>query len=294
MSPAFEKVEYENRIKNLRHTMTTRGLEVLVIGDPSNINWLTGYDAWSFYTPQFMLLDLNFGPFWIGREMDSGAANFTTYLKPSEIIGYADELVQRSDIHPSDFLITLMKEKGYKKSAIGFETDSYFASKRSLDILHDGLNEAKWISTDLLINWVRLVKSPAELEIMKQAGQIAELAMQTAYKNVKVGVRQSDLMADILASQIKGTSEFGGDMPALHPLILAGEAASTAHPMWTDEKLKPDQTVAFELGGCRKRYNVGLARTVHLGTKKSKLLLETTKVVNEGMQWLSTLYMQRF
>ena len=72
-------------------------------------------------------------------------------------------------------------------------------------------------------------------------------------------------------------------MPALHPLILAGEAASTAHPMWTDMKLKPDQTVAFELGGCRKRYNVGLARTVHLGTKKSKTLLETTKVVQEGM-----------
>ena len=283
MAPAFPKIEYDKRVERVRKSMRTHGIEVIIITNPANINWLTGYDAWSFYTPQFMLLDLNSGPFWIGREMDAGAANFTTYLESSEILSYPEELVQRSDIHPSEFLISLMKERGYKKSVIGFETDTYFASKRSLDLLHNGLNEAKWMPTDLLVNWVRIVKSEAELVVMKQAGQIAELAMQTAYKNVKVGVRQSDLMADILASQIKGTSEFGGDMPALHPLILAGEAASTAHPMWTDEKLKPDQTVAFELGGCRKRYNVGLARTVHLGTKKSETLLETTKVVQEGM-----------
>ena len=53
--------------------------------------------------------------------------------------------------------------------------------------------------------------------------------------------------------------------------------------MWTDDRLKSEQTIAFELGGCRKRYNVGLARTVHLGTRKPKKLIETSKAVTEGM-----------
>ena len=283
MAPAFPKLEYEDRVKRVRSSMGTHGIDVLVIADPGNINWLTGYDAWSFYTPQLMLLDMSSGPFWIGREMDSGAANFTTHLSSSQIIGYPEDLVQRSDIHPSDYLADWMKKKGYNQSIIGYETDTYFASKRSLDTLKAGLNKAKWLPADLLVNWVRLVKSEAELNVMRQAGKIAELAMQTAYDKVEVGVRQSDLMADIVASQIRGTSGFGGDMPALHPLILAGEAASTAHPMWTDERLKPEQTIAFELGGCRKRYNVGLARTIHLGKNKPPALIETAKAVMEGM-----------
>lgn len=283
MASAFPKLEYEDRVKRVRSSMGTHGIDVLVIADPGNINWLTGYDAWSFYTPQLMLLDMSSGPFWIGREMDSGAANFTTHLSSSQIIGYPEDLVQRSDIHPSDYLADWMKKKGYNQSIIGYETDTYFASKRSLDTLKAGLNKAKWLPADLLVNWVRLVKSEAELNVMRQAGKIAELAMQTAYDKVEVGVRQSDLMADIVASQIRGTSGFGGDMPALHPLILAGEAASTAHPMWTDERLKPEQTIAFELGGCRKRYNVGLARTIHLGKNKPPALIETAKAVMEGM-----------
>jgi Xaa-Pro dipeptidase len=89
-------------------------------------------------------------------------------------------------------------------------------------------------------------------------------------------------MADITAAMIKGTPEFGGDMPAIHPLILAGEAAKTAHPMWTDAPLEAGQTVAFELGGCRKRYNVGLARTVHLGDPNAELD-RVSDAVQDGM-----------
>jgi Xaa-Pro dipeptidase len=65
-------------------------------------------------------------------------------------------------------------------------------------------------------------------------------------------------------------------------LILAGEAATAAHPMWNDSPLEAGQTVAFELGGCRKRYNVGLARTVHFGDP-SDTLMRTSDAVQEGM-----------
>ena len=51
MAPAFLKVEYDDRLRRVRHVMRDRGLDAVIIGDPSNINWLCGYDAWSFYTP---------------------------------------------------------------------------------------------------------------------------------------------------------------------------------------------------------------------------------------------------
>ena len=58
--------------------MQSKELDALVIGDPANINWLTGYDAWSFYTPQILVVGLELNPTWLGREMDAAAAAFTT------------------------------------------------------------------------------------------------------------------------------------------------------------------------------------------------------------------------
>ena len=282
MAPAFAKDEYDERLYRVRQSMRERNLDALIIGDPSNINWLTGYDAWSFYTPQMMLVGLDRGPFWLGREMDAGAARFTTYLTSDQIVAYPEDLVQRVDTHPAIFLADQIAALGVGRGVIGYESDVYYLTPRALSELKKGLPKARWVDADLLVNWARLVKSKAEIAVMREAAQIAEIAMQTAWDGVRPGVRQCDLMADVVAAQIRGTKQFGGDQPALHPLILAGEAASTAHPMWNDNILKDGQTVAFELGGCRKRYNVGLARTVHLGTP-SMQLQDTAKAVEEGM-----------
>ena len=283
MAPPFLKSEYDDRLARVRGAMATRGLDALVIGDPANINWLTGYDAWSFYTPQMMLVDMYDGPFWMGREMDAGAAKFTSYLTDAEIVTYPEPLVQRTDTHPSAFLAEWIRDHGLATAHIGYESDVYYLSPRALSVLQAGLPDAIWHDADLLVNWVRLVKSDAEIKMMQSAAKIAEVAMQSAWDGARPGLRQCDLMADIVAAQIRGTDEFGGDMTAIHPLILAGEAAATAHPMWTDAVLEDGQTIAFELGGCRKRYNVGLARTIHIGTPPQKLQ-DTAKAVEEGMQ----------
>ena len=283
MAPAFPKAEYESRLQRVRAAMRTHDLDALLIGDPANINWLTGYDAWSFYTPQMMLVDFHDGPFWMGREMDAGAAIFTSYLANHQIIAYPEPLVQRPDAHPAEFLAGWMADHGFASGRIGYESDVYYFSPRSLFELKAGLPNVAWVDADLLVNWVRLVKSPAEIAFMRGAARIAESAMRTAMAGARPGVRQCDLMADVVAAQIRGTPEFGGDQTAVHPLILVGEAASTAHPMWTDAPLLEGQTVAFELGGCHKRYNVGLARTLHLGTPPQKLV-DTAKAVEEGMQ----------
>ena len=282
MAPAFSQQEYSDRLSRIRSAMSSKGFDLLVIGSPANINWLTGYDAWSFYTPQIMVVGLDLEPTWLGREMDAGAASFTTYLSPEQVVPFPESYVQQKHSHPAQFMAQWMKSSGCDGKRIGYESDVYFLTPAAIHHLQTGLANSQWVDSELLVSWQRLVKSTAEIDMLKQASQIAGLAMQTAYDGVKPGVRQSDLMADIVAAQIRGTPEFGGDMTALHPLVLAGEAAATAHPMWTDAVFEHNQTVAFELGGCRKRYNAGLARTVHIG-KPSQTLTKTAQAVNEGM-----------
>jgi len=283
MAAAFPKKEYEDRLQRVRASMIAKGFDALVIGDPSNINWLCGYDAWSFYTPQIMLVGLEAGPYWLGRDMDAGAAAFTTYLEPEQIVPFPEEYVQQKAMHPAQYMANWMTSHGFDNLRIGYENDVYFLTPAAVDHLITRVSSSTWVECELLVNWERLVKSTAEINMLKQAAHIAGITMQAAYDGIRPGVRQCDLMADVVATQIRGTPEFGGDMTAIHPLVLAGEAASTAHPFWTDAEFEKDQTVAFELGGCRKRYNAGLARTVHLG-KPSKTLSNTAAAVNEGMQ----------
>jgi Xaa-Pro aminopeptidase len=282
MAPPFLRSEYADRLHRVRTAMQMQKMDVLVIGDPANINWLTGYDAWSFYTPQIMVVGLEVNPTWVGREMDAGAAAFSTYLPAEQVIPFPENYVQQKEIHPAQFMAEWMKSRGLNGQRIGYESDVYYLTSAAVEHLKAGLFNSTWVDSGRLVNWQRLAKSPAELTMLKQAAVIAGLSMQTIYDGLRLGVRQCDLMADAVAAQIRGTPEFGGDQTALHPLVLAGASASTAHPMWTDAPFEKDQTIAFELGGCRKRYNAGLARTAHIG-EPPKTLLSTAKAVGEGM-----------
>ena len=225
MAPAFTRDEYADRLQRTRQAMERHQIDALVVGDPANINWLTGYDAWSFYTPQVMVVGLELEPTWLGREMDAGAAKFTTYLPAEQVVGYPEHLVQMRDVHPVQFIADWMMNAGLDGKRIGYESNVYFLTPLAIDYLKKGIPNATWSDADLLINWVRLVKSEAEIEMIRQASVIAGLAMQTAYDGVCPGVRQCDLMADVVAAQVRGTPEFGGHLTAIYPLVLACSAA---------------------------------------------------------------------
>ncbi len=283
MSPAFEREEYAQRLARVQAQMAEHRLDALLIGDPANMNWLTGFDAWSFYVPQLVAVTFDRGPIWMGRGMDAGAARLTTYLDEDSIVTYPEDYVQRAGVHPMDFLAERLRAFGLSRKRLGYESDTYYFSPRALDALRSGLPEADFVDVDLLVNWVRAIKSEAEIAYMRDAALIADEAHRVAREGVRPGVRQCDLMGEILRCQVGGNAGFSGDMTALSPLILAGKAASTAHPMWSDETFENGQTVAFELGGTRHRYNAGLSRTVHLG-RPPRVLTETASAVEEGLE----------
>ena len=54
----FSRSEYDERIAKTRHAMAQRGIDLLIVSDPSNMAWLTGYDGWSFYVHQCVLLPM--------------------------------------------------------------------------------------------------------------------------------------------------------------------------------------------------------------------------------------------
>ena len=53
---AFKKSEYQRRIKDVKTRMESAGFDMLICQDPANMGWLSGFDGWSFYTPQAIIL----------------------------------------------------------------------------------------------------------------------------------------------------------------------------------------------------------------------------------------------
>ena len=282
MKPAFDQSEYQLRLERVRRAMTDKDLYAMVIGDPANMNWLTGFDAWSFYVPQVMLVLHDHPPVWLGRQMDAGAMHLTTHLGEASVRPYAEALVQRDDVHPMEAVAQSIRDFGVSGKRVGFESDVYFFSYKAVETLKQTLSDVSWIDADRLVNWCRVIKSTDELKVMRKAAQIASRVMSVACEHIAPGVRQHELVAKILEAQASGVDDASGDLPSICPLILAGEAAATAHPMWTDAPFEKNQTVALELSGAHKRYNAGLARTVQLGKGPQKVY-DTATAVTEGL-----------
>ncbi|KUK65069.1 MAG: Ectoine utilization protein EutD [Parcubacteria bacterium 34_609] len=151
---SFDIQEYKERIKKTKKRMETEGIEVLFISQPANMNYLTGYDGWSFYVHQGIIVSLDKeDPIWVGRGMDANGARITTFLKDEDIKAYADDYVQSKVKHPMQF--------------------------------------------------VAAVK-----------------VIQAGIDSVNIGVRECDAAANISSAQIKGTEKYGGDYPAIVPLMM--------------------------------------------------------------------------
>jgi ectoine hydrolase len=280
---SFGIAEYKERIRKTKERMAEQGIEVLLITDPANMNYLSGYDGWSFYVHQMLvIIDEEEQPIWIGRGQDANAAKITTWIYHENIIPYPDDYVQSDTKHPMDFVADILKQIGQDKRSIGVEMDNYYFTAKCYEQLKKGLPNASFKDATLLVNWVRLVKSDTEIAYMKRAARIAEKAMMAGIELIAEGVRECDVAAKIFHTQITGTEEFGGDYPAIVPLLPSGEKTSTPHLTWTDERYKKGDTVILELAGCYKRYHSPLARTLTIG-KPSDKIKTLSDVVLEGL-----------
>ena len=104
--------------------MQEKGIELLISQDTNNMNYLTGYDAWSFYYAQCVIVHVNAQePLCFVRAQDAGGAFITTYLKKENIIIYEEKYIHVA-MHPYDPLIELIKKNKWDKLNIGVEMDT--------------------------------------------------------------------------------------------------------------------------------------------------------------------------
>ncbi|HET7626897.1 MAG TPA: M24 family metallopeptidase [Bacillales bacterium] len=286
----FDLAEYAARLEKVKGAMETKGVDVLCITNPSNMNYLSGYDAWSFYVHQLLVvLKEEHQPYWIGRRQDANGAKLTTWLDEHHIIYYPDDYVQSKIKHPMDFVTGILRSWGRHRDRIGFEMDNYYFTGRCYEQIKIGIPDARILDTTTLVNEVRMIKSHKEIAYMRNAARIVEKAMDTGVKAIRAGERENEVVAKIYHAQLSGTEQFGGDYPAIVPLMPSGVKTSAPHLTWTDSRYGENDLVILELAGCYRRYHAPLARTVKIGmpNERERTITETVKEgIHEVLQMI--------
>ena len=281
-APPFSKAEYDRRLAETKKRMADAGFDLIVCQDPANMSWLTGFDGWSFYTPQVVLVHLDEEPIWFGRAQDAKAAHITTDIPVDNIIGYSEKLIHHATGHPYDELADLIKHRGWASARIGVELDAHYYTARAHAHLVEGVPDAKVSDSEQLVNWARLVKSDAELVYMREAGEICTAAMNRAIEKVAPGVAQYEVIAEVYRAQVLGVEGAYGDYTGLCPLIQVGEGTSTPHLTWSDQPIPRETLVVLEMAGARHHYHAPLTRTLYLGSPPSEVTALTRTII-EGV-----------
>ncbi len=279
----FSAAEYAARLAKTRAEMAVRGLDAVFVTDPSNMAWLTGYDGWSFYVHQGVLIGLEGEPVWWGRAMDAVGAQRTTYLNHDNIVGYDDTFVQNPLKHPMQELSGLIAARGLATARIGLEMDNYYFTASAFLSLQKHLTGAQFFDATGLVNWQRALKSATEIEYMRRAARIVERMHAVIRDKAEVGMRKNELIADIYHASVLGADGHWGDYPAIVPMAPSGADATAPHLTWDDAPMKAGESTFFEIAGAYRRYQCPQSRTLFLGKPPQKYR-DAEKAVLEAVE----------
>ena len=283
---SFARSEYLERLHKTRRAMDRAGIEILFTCDPSNMAWLTGYDGWSFYVHQGVLIGPEGDPVFWGRIQDANGALRTCYMDPADILGYPDDYVMSEARHPMTHLAGVVRERGWGPRVLGVEMENYYYSARAHAVLSAELGPGIRDAT-ALVNWQRAEKSETEIRYMRRAARIVERMHHAIYELIRPGLRKNELVAEIYRAGLIGaedeTGAFGGDYPAIVPLLPTGADAAAPHLTWDDKPFEQGAGTFFEIAGCYRRYHAPLCRTVFLGEPPAEMRAAEEALL-EGIQ----------
>ena len=268
----FSNDEYKQRMDALRARMEQKGVDCMLITTPENLLYMTGYQTPGYYWWQTFIVPTedNHEPVFIARLIESSNVEPLTWVEDSRPYQDYEDWIT----HTRDALASM----GLDKKRIGLENDSYFLTHKNAMRLMTVLPDATFVDCSGLVEEGRVIKSPQEIEYIRQASRAAEAGMVAAIDAVKVGVTENDVAAAMHSAQILAGSEYTG-LPAF---IKSGPRDILTHGTWYRRRLEDKEIIHFEIPGCIHRYHSAMFRPVYLGEPSPQM----TRAAQVGMDAL--------
>jgi Xaa-Pro dipeptidase len=249
----FPFSEYEKRVEALRTRMQERRFDCVIISDPSNLLYLTGYQTTGYTYFQALIVPIDGEPIMITRGMEESNVYARTWVEKTKTYEDTGDAIQ--------LVVNTLKDMKSYNGRVGFERNSYFFPAYQQDRLLHAFRNKKAYDCYGIVEDGRVCKSKCEIEILKKAALATEAGMKAGIEAVKAGVTEDEIAAEICHEMFSK----GGHYPAVLPYVTSGPRTMIGHATWEGRKVKEKEHVFLEVGGCFQRYHTAMMRTVVLG-----------------------------
>ena len=261
MALHFSKEEFSNRKTKVLNSMKDQNLDALLMFRQESMYWLTGYDTFGYVFFQTLVLDKNGNAILLTRAPDLRQAQNTSNIEDIRI------WVDKDGSNPTDDLKIILDELSLTGKKLGIEYEAYGLTGRNALRLNKSLeNYCKVEDQSELITKIRVIKSPEEIIYVKKAAELADRALDEAWKHSKGGASE----AKILAEMQKVVLEGGGDYPANEYIIGSGHNALLCRYQAEKRILSNQDQLSIEWAGTYKHYHSAMFRTIPIGKADPK------------------------
>lgn len=249
----FDEKEYETRMYKVREQMAKEELDLLMIFDPVNQFYLSGYQTVNQDDYRVLLLPKKSEPIILIWQLEEKSVEITTSINYQ---------IYQTEEYPLEATVTLLKRFCKAGTKIGLE-DGGFLNLKTYYYFIRKLPDVSFVVCNGMVEEIRKIKSEAEIEYLKQASKITQKGMHAAVDACEVGNSENDVVAESLKAMFKA----GSELIAFGPVVSSGYRSGIPHIGNRRKVIKEGETVLIELGGCYNRYTAPLMRTVYLGNQ---------------------------
>lgn len=267
----FPMEEYVRRLRELRERMAERDLDVAIITDPENLMYLTDHQTTGYSYFQALVVPLDREPFMITRKLEETNVVARTWVEITRTYGDTGDAIET--------LWHALNEFGLVDKCIGYERSSYFFPFNQQERMRETFFQSRFVDCFGIVEKGRIVKSDAEIAVMRRAARATEIGVEAGIRAVASGVTENDIAAEVHYAMFKA----GGEYPAVAPYITSGPRTTIGHATWEGRTIGRDEVVFLEVGGCYRRYHAAMMRTVYVGTPPPAIR-EAEAVVAEANQ----------
>ena len=261
MAIHFTKEEFSDRKSKIIVELKKQKLDGLLMFRQESMYWLTGYDTFGYVYFQCLILTTKGDLVLLTRAPDLRQAQNTSIIKNIRI------WVDKDKSNPADELKNILSELSLKNSNLGVEYEAYGLTGRNAIRLNNSLKDFATLSDKSeLVSYLRVIKSPAEIVYVKKAAELADNAMEAAWKYAHAGQNESKILAEMQSVIFNG----GGDYPANEFIIGSGKNALLCRYQSEKRNLDKIDQLSIEWAGTYKHYHSAMFRTILIGKVNDK------------------------
>lgn len=250
----FEADEFNSRLTRLTARLRERGLDAMVTFVQENQYWLCGYETTGFHSfPQGLIVTSDGAKLLVTRQLEIENATDNAFELPA--IGYQD------GEEPGAAIARGLLDTGLQKAKIGLEKKTPWFTVDIFETLTDTAPDASFEDCSGVIEQLRSVKSPAEINYMRTAARCVGAAINAGIETARAGVSEFDIASAVSAARIKAGSHFTRNPT----YITSGARSALGHASWTGRTVEPGDIIYFELGANVRHYDAALIRTAVAG-----------------------------